>query len=522
MLISFTAVAEGFNWLVVPTDIKVTLFGNEIPSVCVNNQMYIAVEDMAEYGYHIGYDASLRALYASYEGTTPTGKEILPVDVRTLTESDIPVYIAGEKITGYAGEGKMYVSASALAHFRDGNNLGDAGVVGYPYGLASFWDGEKRTLSLDKATYNSKISTEEEYLAWINPDDKFGWSHIGDLQGDGFKVAICAQNGTPHGTYTNYKYYGDDGRIFSINSLFHMYGFYDYWGKVKVQEVKLEGNSLYFNGHRTDGRTGTYYLNLNSFRLNPIKETPPDDSNRTTPIYSPFYVSEYLKDATFGVYLDGMKINGYVVGSQCYINPDMLLNLGYEKVKGGNHIIYTYTGNKSSFTEPYLTGEKIEKSGTPFVMINGEQLRTCNFGDYSLVDTAHFERSFANDVGITAIWDGENHRLNISTCLVRSYEEAKKYAQDKLTDPSYELKYLYEGDDYSILASFGKEDGRFIDGCKISSRGEVTDLARLYYTVYGISQVYEVTVENHIITLKTHWNRTFALDLRNFTVNEII
>ena len=79
------------------TDIKVMLHGKQIPACAVNNSMYIAVDDLLEYGYSVTYIDDVRTIFANKTGA-PSDSFPQPCDVSRTTATDIQVILNGELV----------------------------------------------------------------------------------------------------------------------------------------------------------------------------------------------------------------------------------------------------------------------------------------------------------------------------------------------------------------------------------------------------------------------------------------
>ncbi len=514
LLSGLCAIAEEADITTVPTDIKVTLSGREIPAVCGDGQMFIAIEDTPFFGFHVGYDASLKTLHVNYIDRVTQGSPDTQKPAK-LVPSNMPIYINGGHITGYAGENKMYVSADAL---------GKCDKQGYTYGLKTEWDAENRTLAITHSgSFFTPEEAEEKYLEWIDPADKFSWHHGEDITGEGFKIGVCSQSGTPHGSYTYYMYYGEDGRIIDINSILTSYGFHDIWGHLTIRDITIPPNNfLSFKGTRMDGRTGHYELDLETLVLHTASETQPDDSKSSIPsMTTPGFVGKELEKASITVKIDGKPVNAYVIHDHCLIDSDVLLNFGFAKATSDRYVMYTHGGGTEKYNETPLEGKVVENQSTPTVMINGKAVTTCLAEGHTLISTANLERYFANNYGISAIWNSGTNTLEINTKYrTESFEEAKTATEKNPDCASYQKKYLYEGQDYSVLA-FYSEEGNMVHAYKINRDGLVTDLYTIYSSVYGIHGVSEEAVEEDIFRLKTYDGRTFLLNLKTTRIDVI-
>lgn len=269
-----------------PTDIKVTLHGKEIPSCAVNNAMYIAADDFTEYGYAVTYVDSVRTLFVNKVGTP---SEIMPekCDVKRTEDTDIMVIINGKTVSKndtFAANGKMYVNSSAIAHYRDGNNLSDQGEAGYPNRLTSSWDGVKRIYEIEDAPVISKKEQIEWFISYNGKrhqyEGTFGLTEE-FYRGENFDIVSRRMGGLPHGSSTTWMYFGDDGKSYSINEVLSPFRMHGAWGNSSISNPRIEGRRLYFEGRRvmnlavpSEGGIyeGTYYLDLDTTVTHIVEE----------------------------------------------------------------------------------------------------------------------------------------------------------------------------------------------------------------------------------------------------------
>lgn len=270
----------------VPTDIKVTLHGKEIPSCAVNNSMYIAADDLAQYGYAVTYVDSVRTLFVNKVGKP---NEIMPepCNVSKTQKSDIKVILNGENVdrinAKFASNGKMYISANEISRYRDSLNHSDPGEEGYPHFLTSVWDGEKRILAIDDAPLKPKEEQIEWFLSYNGMREEYS-SFLAFTEnrykGDGFEIVSLRIGGLPHGSATKWYYFGDDGKSFDINNVCSPFRMHNSWGNSSITNPRIEGRRFYFDGWRTMSLIdfsqgvyyGTYYLDLDTLVVNVVEE----------------------------------------------------------------------------------------------------------------------------------------------------------------------------------------------------------------------------------------------------------
>ncbi len=284
----FTADAEHFKGMPVvtaPTDIRVTLDGQEIPSVCAFGEMFICADVLDDFGYTLSYDDSVRALIA-VKNALPAGsaqKEFNPERPQEVTFSDISVVINGN-VFGTAPElvnegvipetivvgGMMYVSANAVSNTP---------AVSYCDVLGIKWDGRERALRLKDEPSGTKVQQEEAFINPVpeNGAELFGWQKGETYEGEGFEIIDCYQSGTPHGTYHHYKYIEDSGRSIYLNPTFRLYNLFSHWGRIEVFDFRIEGRTLYFGSERNlwetgEYKTGEYALDLDTMTVKIISE----------------------------------------------------------------------------------------------------------------------------------------------------------------------------------------------------------------------------------------------------------
>ena len=284
----FTADAEHFTempFVTTPTDIRVTLDGREIPSVCAFGEMFICADVLDDFGYTLSYDDSVRALIA-VKNALPAGsaqKEFNPERPQEVTFSDISVVINGN-VFGTAPElvnegvipetivvgGMMYVSANAVSNTPQQTYCDVLGIE---------WDGWERALRLKDEPSGTKAQQEESFINPVPEEgfELFGWQKGETYEGEGFEIIDCYQSGTPHGTYHHYKYIEDSGRSLYLNPTFRLYNLFGYWGKTEVFDFRIEGRTLYFGGERNlwetgEYKTGEYALDLDTMTVKIISE----------------------------------------------------------------------------------------------------------------------------------------------------------------------------------------------------------------------------------------------------------
>ncbi len=267
----------------VPTDIRVMLYDSEIPSVCVNNSMYIAAENLGFYGYAVTYDDSVRALFVNKisDIITPVSSTERPVVKNTL-ETDISVYLNGELVPDtFAWDGKMWLNVSAISRYRDGNNLSDPGNPGFPHYLTGTWNGENRTYYIEDSPLPSAKEQRDLFMSYGGNREQYSFLSFTEesIPGDGFEIASLRIGGLPHGSNTFWYYIPDNGRAYSINHITAPYAFHSYWGTCQIMNPRVEGNRFYFEAHRTLSREpvvktlyGEYYLDLETTATHIISE----------------------------------------------------------------------------------------------------------------------------------------------------------------------------------------------------------------------------------------------------------
>jgi len=269
-----------------PTDIKVILHGKEIPSCAVNNAMYIAADDLGEYGYTVTYVDEVRTLFVN---KTHEPSDIIPepCNVGKAQATDIQVMLNGEllyKNDTFAANGKMYICANAITYYVSGQNVYDTGIPRYKYNLMPTWDGENRIYYID----NSPLPSKEEQVAYFlsyngNREEYSTFLSFTEtrLQGEGFEVVGLRVGGLPHGSNTFWYYCADDGKSYSINTVVSPFKIHDAWGQCSIKNPRIEGRRLYFEGQRTMNLIefsegvyyGTYYLDLDTTVVNVVEET---------------------------------------------------------------------------------------------------------------------------------------------------------------------------------------------------------------------------------------------------------
>lgn len=282
-----TVYAAPSSMPVQPTDIKVFLHGKEIPSCAVNNSMYIAADDLDQYGYSVTYIDSVRTLFVNKAGS-PSDIMSEPCKVNKTLPTDIKVILNGEPVdrinSKFAANGKMYINANEISRYRDSFNNADPGEEGYPHLLTAVWNADSRTLLIDDSPLKSKeeqISrflsyggSREEYSTFLSFTENY-------FRGDDFDIVSLRIGGLPHGSTTRWHYFGDDGRSYSINTVCSPFKIHDSWGNCTIKNPSIEGRRFYFEGQRTMSMIdssegvyyGTYYLDLDTTVVHAVEET---------------------------------------------------------------------------------------------------------------------------------------------------------------------------------------------------------------------------------------------------------
>lgn len=285
ILTSITAYAAPDGMWAQNTDIKVILHGKEIPSCAVNNAMYIAADDMVEYGYAVTYVDEVRTLFVNKVGEP---SDIMPesCNVEEAQATDIQVMLNGELInpnSAFAANGKMYICANSIARYRDGNNNSDPGKAGHPHMLTCVWDEENRIYYADDAPISSKEEQIAEFLSYGGNRENYS-SFLSFTEnyyrGEDFDIVSLRIGGLPHGSNTFWYYFADDGRSYSINTVVSPFRMHEGWGQCSIKNPRIEGRRLYFEGQRIMNLAvpsegiyyGTYYLDLDTTVVNIVEE----------------------------------------------------------------------------------------------------------------------------------------------------------------------------------------------------------------------------------------------------------
>lgn len=270
----------------VPTDIRVFMYGVEIPSVCVNNSMYIPAENLSGFGFAVNYDNSVRTLFISKVTDDITAQDIHEnVTVKNTLETDINVILNGETVPKndtFAYDGKMWLNVSAICRYRDGNNYSDVGNPGYPHFLTKVWDGENRAVNIENSPLPSAKEQRDLLLSYNGNRENYSTFLAfteESYPGEGFEVVSLRVGGLPHGAQTYWYYVADNGKAYSINTVTAPFAFYSYWGNCTITGGRVEGNRFYFKAQRMLTRepvvktvSGEYYLDLETTVTHIISE----------------------------------------------------------------------------------------------------------------------------------------------------------------------------------------------------------------------------------------------------------
>lgn len=507
----------------VPTDIGVYIDGKTMPSVCIYNTMFVAADDLIYFGYNLKYDDSIRTLFLNKTGTK-NDVEVPVCDVTSLEETDIRLVINGReaKTTLYAANGKLYISANYLSYERDGNDVAQPQKGNY-FGMEQRWDESIRALEITSIELPSKEEQIEEFTTGTADDPAYSflsWSEIGRWSGSFFDIVKCAQGGTTHGTYWYTKYFADNGISASLDEVYRLYGFYDTWGHILTSNEELKDDKLYFDGHKTDGRTGRYYVDFETLAIMTLEETEPDDSKRTVPKYdSPIGVIP--QKASFKTVMNGVEIPAWVILNGTYIDADLLLNFGYEKnILNENYISYVKTGKNESYVSADIS-EPTKAYGLPFVCINGDSIATLNTESHNLISTENWTKFFDNSA-FSAEWDAENNTfvINERETMFNSFEEAEKYAKEYYNGDDGNEQIIYENTDFSIMIC--PVEDWMPEVFKISTVSGVCCITSLLSNVYNLSLDANtgVSVSDDGKTLEfISGGVTYTLDLYNYTLS---
>ncbi|MBQ6999289.1 MAG: hypothetical protein IJN62_05850 [Clostridia bacterium] len=269
-----------------PTDIKVILHGKEIPSCAVNNAMYIAADDLGEYGYTVTYVDEVRTLFVN-KTHAPSDIMPKPCNVKNALSTDIQVMLNGELLeenSKFASNGKMYICANTITYYVSGQNVFDTGIPRYKYNLMPTWDGENRIYYIDDAPLPSKEEQVADFLSYNGNREEYStFLSFTEtrLQGEGFEIVGLRVGGLPHGSNTFWYYCADDGKSYSINTVVSPFRMHQAWGQSSIKDPRIEGRRLYFEGQRTMSLIdysqgiyyGTYYLDLDTTVVNVVEET---------------------------------------------------------------------------------------------------------------------------------------------------------------------------------------------------------------------------------------------------------
>ncbi len=504
----------------IKTDIRVFTDGKKIPAVCIYNTMFIAADDLIYFGYNLKYDDSIRTLFLNKTGTK-NNEEVPESKISHLEETDIKLVVNGLKADTklYAANGKLYVSANYLSYERDGNDVSQPKKGNY-FGLEQRWDPSIRALEITSAEYPPK---EEQITAFVSNDDPaysfLSWSEIGRWKGSFFEVVKCAQGGTPHGTYHHTKYFADNGVSASLDEVYRLYDFYDYWGHILTSNEELIDDKLYFDGHKTDGRTGRYYIDFETLAIMTVEETEPDDSKRTVPKYeSPIGVTP--QKASFKTVMNGVEVPAWVILGATYIDADILLNFGYEKTYLNERAVsYVKTGKSKKYVPGDIT-ELTKSYGMPSVYIHGDSIAMLNTEHYNLISTENWTKFFDKS-DFSAEWDSENNMLVINEreTMFESFEEAVQYAKDYYNGDDGNERIIYENSDFAIMIC--PMENCASEVFKISSVSGVVCITGLMSNVYNIlpDANSEVSVSEDGRTLEFICEGTaYKLDLYDYTL----
>lgn len=243
------------------TDILTYVSGASIRGYALDGKTAIHVEDLANYGFVVGYDDSARTLYAfvksnTYPFTTEGGIDRGKVGeiVGSIYASDIKTYINGVLVPSFALDGKTAVAIEDIAADETTDETKKTCMT-YK------WDGEMRTITLNPVynntakvpsgfsisetgvvTYDKSAYTRSSYSHSVAalPEDAYAFplhfgSEDGEIVGKAYGTAVTCpdQNTTGDNRMRTYTCYTIDWDYEKLGTL------YEAWQK-SVPDPKIE------------------------------------------------------------------------------------------------------------------------------------------------------------------------------------------------------------------------------------------------------------------------------------------
>ena len=156
LILGLTASAEIGDVVgyVYSTDILATVNGVPIPSYCLDGKTAVAVRDLENYGFSVGYYDNARIALVSFD--TFGDMELTPIEgvergevgevIGEVLETDIVAYINGEYVPTYNIGGRLVAAIEDIAPWNDGSEFAAYGYA--KTGMTYTWDEESRTVNL--------------------------------------------------------------------------------------------------------------------------------------------------------------------------------------------------------------------------------------------------------------------------------------------------------------------------------------------------------------------------------------
>lgn len=513
------------------SDILTVIDGRSIPSYSLDGETLIALEDLESYGFNVKYDDSIRCVFINHTGSP--SEEFQPEITRGTVgsivghyyKSDILAYVNGVGVRAYSLNGKMAAKVEDLAAPNENNYCNSSAYL-----MTYSYNDEKRLLSV--YTMRDSYPEPEKIIADLKKEAEADYMRFygGELEIEGGKILTSGISGTPHGTYTNYYYLGDDSLYLPLTLLLTNYGFGDYWGRIRISDLTASGDCVIFSGTKHDGRHGSYKLNPRTFELIVLEESKPDDAYATAPTVIPTIIAENAFASAVKISIDSIPVQGYSVETspevfRTFIDISDLEYLGYKYIGHNDTLTYIKAVDKTSSAGeilPAYTPVGDMQAADGIYTVGGLELVNFRIGDKIVVDVDDLWKVFnqsgtvnallydnnnISPAGISGIYDPDKNTLELRTSFSLSFKEMcdiAKSADNKIYDgTAYEgkknIKTDILADEPEYFAVKYTEDNYSVSAFLIKDGGYIYDINRLAYHTCGITELTEVTVSDRFI-----------------------
>ena len=538
------------------TDILTQIDGRDIPSYAIDGETLIAVEDLEAYGFNVKYDDSIRTVFVNHTGECPSdfNPSVPRGKVGGISgyyyESDIRTCVNGRFVEAYSLNGKMAARVEDLGKVTEESKYGVSAYL-----MTYNWDEGNRLLSL--YTAKDKLPDVETIKDDYINNDSYLWFFDKEIPTGSGCVLVGGQSGTPHGTYYNYKFLRYSDKLYmNLYDVLYAYEFYDYWGRIKIDNLRADGDKLIFDGQKFDGRYGTYCLDLLTFEMTYVGEEQYDPDKSVVEAFPESPEGKPIETSGVNVEIDKKPVQAYSgknlfssSDSHTYIEADALLHFGFTKTETDKNIIYAKTGKTDEAWNDTIRPAGEEIGTVAFcdkeVTINGCYTTAYNVGGKILIDADNlrtpdpvnkvsYQYPLYGRYGLsTHIISGkyieETNTLSLDTSgytdvyfdtlketvRKRIYALPDIYTQEDVNSVVWEdtencfiithtLKEYDGADCYAVVS----EDGKYGKAYYINE----------WFAVYGVYDINEFSYDNNAITAKTKYGDKYSLDLQTLAV----